>query len=347
MFRYIAKRFVMFLFICLSAIGFTPSSAQAEAPSTTITSSYDASNPDNLKLSYMHGAASCDDIVNTNAWTSEIDVANLADNTNLSVSIETGKGGTIEPHGYGTLYAHGNGFTAVTVTLSFLFEADGTSGETTTFTVPAPDNGCQGKGGGSSVNCYLNNYTDPSVVDEDGSWPLGTTFNLTAHVTDTDSRVVHIVFSFLLPGSKSNDIQSGPDASMTWAPTDAGTWKVVAQLFDANGDEVTPTGDCDIQLIMKAQASAPKPKTPTNTGTTATGSSVPPPSEAVATTAQTSASGNGSVKASAPTLPVTGARTTLLLTTGLALIIGGGLLQFFGRQRKQPFIDPEWLQALE
>lgn len=359
-----AKRWAIRLLLLAISVfviqSFGNSPASAESPSTTVTSSYDASNPDNLQFSYMVAAPQCDDITMNQNWSSSIQVANLSDNTPLSVSIEEGKGGTVYPQGYATLTAHGTGSTATDVTLSYLFEADGTSEETTTFTIQAPDNGCMGKGGASEINCTLLNFTDQSVINKDGTYNTGTVVKLDTSITGANAdQAKTITYAASVDGSPFNELQSGSNTSYDLLLNKAGTWAVSVYLADADGNPLHVDEDnCFVTLdAVKASDSGTGTTTPPTTTppTTVPPTTVDTSSNAGSgtTTPDTTASGVlGSTTeknaASATELPRTGAHTTTMVMVSLALLMFGGLLTFLGRIRKpRPIVEPEWMQAMQ
>ena len=309
--------------------------ANAESPSTTVTSSYDDTNADNLQFSYMTSAAQCDDITMSQNWSSTIDIANLADATNLTVSIEEGKGGTIDPHGNGSLTAHGTGSTATNVTLSYLFEADGTSTETTTFSIQAPDNGCMGKGGASEINCTLLNFTDQSVINKDGTYNTGTVVKLDTSITGANAdQAKTITYAASVDGSPFNELQSGSNTSYDLLLNKAGTWAVSVFLADADGNPLHVDEDnCFVTLdAVKASDSG--------TGTTTPPTTTPPTTVPPTTVDSSSNAGSGTTTpdtttsgvlgsttsneaASASELPRTGVNTGALALMALALITLG------------------------
>lgn len=308
--------------------------ANAESPSTTVTSSYDDANADNLQFSYMTSAAQCDDITMSQNWSSTIDIANLADTTNLSVSIEEGKGGTIEPHGNAALIAHGVGSTATNVTLSYLFEADGTSTETTSFTIQAPDNGCMGKGGYvPQVNCTVLNFTDQSVRDDNGDYPMGALLKLETTLTGNDaSDIKTLVYQATVNGGPTRTLQDSSSTALDFTLDQLGRWEIVPVLKDTNGNVVPPQDpeNCIVYLdVVKAEDTTPPTTTPPTTTppTTVPPTTVDTSSNAGSgtTTPDTTTSGvlgstTSNEVASASELPRTGVNTGALALMAFALI---------------------------
>lgn len=339
------RRFKVMMFVIIAVtgiIGFNATNASAESSNNkVITSAYDDQSSDNLTLAVMASDAFC----KGSTWVSDVQIANTSQNTDVDISFVPNTGGTLPPGETASYRYSSNGTNALEATFEFAFSVKTAGEETGSISIPAPSGGC---GTSSEVQCYLNNFTPRDTVNPDGTYKVGSPINLEADLVDQQATVKHYVFSFMRTGnSKSNEIISGENPAITWTPAVAGEWRVVVQLFDANGKEVIPTGDPDVVLtVVSAQAVTPTPPstvppttavdTSSNAGSGTT--NIPTSVEVLGTTSDNNT-------ASADTLPVTGARTTFLVTLSLVLIMLGIGFVLLGK-REKPLIDPDWERFL-
>ncbi len=111
------------------------------------------------------------------------------------------------------------------------------------------------------VECTMLNFTDPALFNPDYSYNVGTPINLELYLNDPDHVIVgYVVFTATLNNVKGAIIQQGPQTSVVFTPTAPGAWHVAAQLYNMKGNEIVPTGDCDVDLTVVAPA-PPKPPT--------------------------------------------------------------------------------------
>lgn len=326
---------MLFALIILTGVHLAVPANAETTNSVTKQSAYDDQSPDNLSVRLDAQPAVCDKDMKSGSgtgWASQITFYNLAQTTSASVSFVENTGGTLGPGQATSHVVRSDGNGSLKATVGFKFDVQGAGDEAISIIIPAPKSGCGTDH--PAVNCFLNNYTNPSVQNMDGSWPIGTTFSLKANVTDPESQVTHYVFSFILPGSKSNDTKSGPNPSVSWTPAKTGTWKVVAQLFDSQGNEVTPTGDCSVKLVV-AQAVAAPPVVPPRTPNVPTGNGVITRPVVSSIADSTTA-----------TLPVTGSSTVWLTIMSFVLIVIGWSLIKLSRWKQKPVVDPTWSLAM-
>lgn len=95
----------------------------------------------------------------------------------------------------------------------------------------------------SPVECTFHNFTYPTVPEEH-AYRVGDEINFEISLVDPEATVANIVF-FVGTEAKGGKLQEGTSRSVTWQATAPGQWIVGAQLFDAAGQEIIPTGDCD------------------------------------------------------------------------------------------------------
>lgn len=93
------------------------------------------------------------------------------------------------------------------------------------------------------VECTIHNNTYATVPDA-WAYYVGDKIDFEITLSDSENRVERVVFS-AGPVGKHGHIEEVFDQSITWSPTTAGEWPIYFQLFDADGQEIIPTGYCN------------------------------------------------------------------------------------------------------
>lgn len=315
--RAMRKYFLMiFMIIVIPVLGANP--ASAETHSTTVTSEYDDESQDNLQFDYNIEPSSCTYPYSGDSWTAEVEITNLSGNTNLAVTLGNDKGSSIDPGNSGSLYATGNGPNPTVVDLIYTFEEPGLS-EAITLTIMAPENnGCQDW----TPSCDLVDLTNPLARNQDGSYTVGQVIDLDTQLVDPDGRVKHVVFDFTRSGeTKSNNIISGPETTVSWTAAWADSWNVVVRLLGEDGTEIPHTGNCMLSFVIS------------DTGTTN------PPEYIDPTHVDRLNPPDDTLVSSTEFLPETGKNTSLMAILGFTLLTVGFV---FNRLGKSSIVDPKW-----
>ncbi len=93
------------------------------------------------------------------------------------------------------------------------------------------------------VDCTFHNNTYATVQDT-WAYHVGDAIDFEITLSDPENTVANILFSVGI-NQKGWSIQEGSLRTVTWTAPSAGEWEVFAQLYDVNGQEIIPTGDCD------------------------------------------------------------------------------------------------------
>lgn len=117
----------------------------------------------------------------------------------------------------------------------------------------------KGSGDVTDVECYLNNYTEPSLRNEDGSYPVNMPIHLTTHITDPGNRVAKVTV-YASQGNKGGVADEGWNQSFTWTQPTPGDWLLAAEILDVDGNVITPSGDCDVVITLTEDSSETEEK---------------------------------------------------------------------------------------
>lgn len=342
-------RMMVLAFISLTVTFVMVAPSASAAGSETIVSKYDSQHEDSLQLLVSYTTAECDKKGGgSTPWFSDLQVTNGSETIDIDVSFVPNTGGTLNP-GTSAMYRYSSTSTnPFTASFTFQVNLDGAESETASISIPAPEPGCDSSDA-QAVDCWLGNYTNPSVRNDDGSYNTGQEFNIYAHLTDQNLTVQEIVYQKSLNGGEWQTIRTvaaGGNPETLFVLNEAGTWAVRAVLKDGDGNVITPTGDCEHSYTIRAAstgqpAPTPVPTDPTPTATpvsntpTATGEATP-----TSVTVDTNVLASANTAETTDTLPVTGKSTTILAILGIALILAGVVFVRLGK--RQSVIDPTW-----
>lgn len=306
-------------------------SAQADEPnSVTVQSAYDDQSPDNLSVSLVATPATCDNKGGETgtSWTSEVTLTNLANETSLTYGVDS----IALPAGQSAaLTAFSTGTDNLEFQVPFVFDAEGAGTEFASINIAASSGGCDGSP--DAVNCYMLNFTDQSLINDDGTYPAGTPVKLELALQYSDDKVELIEFEVSSDGGDVYDIvQSGSSNSYIFERFDKGTYMIKATLRNADGNALITTGDCDVQIII-GEGTYSGGQTDDDEDMVVVDDSdmvITVPGGGVVSSPEATQTGT----TSAVELPATGKNTVALAMLSLALICLGAAFVLFGKRRE-------------